>query len=182
MGEHEGGRVIVSTTISLDGYSTGPDEDMGFVFNAGMGPSPLVDRLIARTGAFLSGRGSYEYGRRHNQEAFDGTWTGAQFILTHKPPEPPDPAVTFLSGDIRTAVATARAAAGPKDLNVAGANVVQQCVAAGLVDELVLFVVPVLLGGGIRLFDRFDGGETALELLECAAPNGVVNLHYRVRG
>ena len=105
----------------------------------------------------LAGRRSYEVGRRGErpevEEAFGGGWSGAQFVLTHRPHDP-DPANTFLSGDIRDAMRDALAAAGGKDVNIIGADVARQCLEAGLIDEIVVFVAPVLLGDGVRLFGR----------------------------
>ena len=72
------------------------------------------------------------------------------FVLTHKPPDPPDPEVTFLSGDIGEAVATALDAADGKNLEILGADVAGQCLRRGLVDEILVYVMPVLLGDGIR--------------------------------
>ena len=95
--------------------------------------------MIRRTGAVLAGRRSYDVGRRGErpevEEAFGGGWSGAQFVLTHRPHDP-DPANTFLSGDVRDAVALALVAAEGKDLNIIGADVARQCLAAGLIDEM----------------------------------------------
>jgi dihydrofolate reductase len=72
-------------------------------------------------------------------------------VLTHRPPDD-DPNVTFVSGDIGKAVQTGLAAAGDKNLGLFGADVGSQCLAAGLVDEILVFVLPVLLGAGVPLF------------------------------
>ena len=171
------GQVVASATVSLDGYLAGPGEEMDWAFTHDA-PHPMVDELIAGTGAFLAGRNTYDWGERHNAEAFDGTWSGLEFVLTHRP-APPDPDVTFLSGDIVDAVATALDAAGGKNLNVVGGDVVAQCLAAGLLDELVLFVAPVLLGGGVPLFGALED-RVHLELTEQARAGHVTGLRYRV--
>jgi dihydrofolate reductase len=80
----------------------------------------------------------------------DYPFSGPVFVLTHRPPEPPQPEVTYLAGDIGDAVATARTAAGGKSLEILGAEVAGQCLRRGLVDELLVYVLPVLLGDGIR--------------------------------
>lgn len=77
-------------------------------------------------------------------------FSGPVFVLTHQPPDSPDPTVTVLSGDIREAVATALDAAGGKNLEILGAGVATQCLQRGLVDEILVYVLPVLLGVGIR--------------------------------
>ncbi len=73
------------------------------------------------------------------------------FVLTHRPPPSPGPGVEYLSGDIGEAVATALRAAGGKDLEVLGADVAGQCLQRGLVDEILIYVLPVLLGDGISI-------------------------------
>ena len=79
----------------------------------------------------------------------DYPFTGPFFLLTHEPLDPPDPDVTILTGDIGEAVATALDAAGGKNLEILGADVAGQCLRRGLVDEILVYVLPVLLGDGI---------------------------------
>jgi dihydrofolate reductase len=74
---------------------------------------------------------------------------GPMFLLTHRPPDRPDPDVTCLSGDIGEAVATALEAAGGKDLQILGADIAGQCLQRGLVDEIAVQVLPILLGDGV---------------------------------
>jgi hypothetical protein len=85
---------------------------------------------LSATGAILSGRGSYDVGegstRSETSRPFGGRWSGPEFVLTHRPPADPPPGLRFLSGDIREAVDTARAAAGGRNLLLLGANVTQQ--------------------------------------------------------
>ena len=144
------GNVFVHTMMSLDGFIAGPNDDMSWVFrHAGDMPGAVVDEVIARTGAVLAGRRVYEVGRRvQRPEArgpVDGRWRGPHFILTHAPPT--DETDPFLSGDVRDAVATSLTAAGGRDVLVLGANVVNQCLGVGLVDEILMHVVPELVGG-----------------------------------
>ncbi|MFC8879028.1 dihydrofolate reductase family protein, partial [Streptomyces ardesiacus] len=105
---------------------------------------------------------------------------GAQFVLTHRPPDEPDPAVTFLTCDIEEAVSTARRAAGDKNLEILGADVAAQCLARGLVDEILVYVLPVLLGDGVRFvppgLDRID-----LEPFSTVQSDGVTMLRFHVR-
>ena len=102
------------------------------------------------------------------------------FVLTHEPPDPPDPEVTFLTGDIGEAVATALDAAGGKNLEILGADVAGQCLRRGLVDEILVYVLPVLLGDGIRFsppgLPRID-----LEPLSSTRSGAVTILRFRVR-
>ncbi|MFI5063737.1 MAG: dihydrofolate reductase family protein [Streptosporangiales bacterium] len=86
-------------------------------------------------------------GRTETSKPFGGRWSGPVFTLTHRPPDDEsDPDHHFLSGDIAAAVATALAAAGGRNLLVLGADVAGQCLRAGLVDEIIIHLLPVLLG------------------------------------
>jgi dihydrofolate reductase len=110
-------------------------------------------QIASATGAMLVGRRTYDVGARMQAEepgSVDYPFSGPMFLLTHRPPDPPDPVFTVLSGDIGTAVATALAAADGKNLEVLGADVAGQCLQRGLVDEILVYVLPVLLGDGIR--------------------------------
>jgi dihydrofolate reductase len=175
--------VLVHTTMSLDGFIAGPDDEMDWVFEyAGDVPSELIDHVIGTTGAILGGRRGYEVGRRADRtetgKPFGGRWTGPIFILTHTPPDDErDPAYTFLSGDIRAAVSTALAAAEGRNVLVLGASIVGQCLEAGLVDELLIHVLPVLLGDGVPLF-RGSGVQANLTTLDASVSGQVVNLRY----
>ena len=179
------GNVFVHTMMSLDGFIAGPNDDMSWVFrHAGDMPGAVVDEVIARTGAVLAGRRVYEVGRRvQRPEArglFDGRWRGPHFILTHAPPtDETDPSYSFLSGDVRDAVATALTAAGGRDVLVLGANVVNQCLGVGLVDEILMHVVPELVGDGVRLFDA-STRRASLKTLDVSTSGQVVNLRLRV--
>ena len=136
----------------------------------------------AATGAMLVGRRTYEVGKRlagepGNEPDYDG---GPQFVLTHEPPDPPDPAVTFLTGDIGEAVATARRAAGGKNLEILGADVAGQCLRRGLVDEILVYVLPVLLGDGIG-FSSPGLARIDLEPVSSTRSGAVTILRFRVR-
>jgi dihydrofolate reductase len=111
-----------------------------------------IREIAAATGAMLVGRRTADVGARMQAEkpgSVDYPFTGALFVLTHRPPEGPHAGVTYLSGDIGEAVATARRAAGDKDVEILGADVAGQCLARGLVDEILVYVLPVLLGDGV---------------------------------
>ncbi len=122
------GKVVVNRAMSLDGFIAGPGHAMDWVFGY-LAPDEFPEIMTA-TGAMLAGRRTYEVGQRDagagkaSGEAYGGAWSGPQFVLTHQPPDnPQDPAVTFLSGDIEAAVATARKAAGSKNVEILGADV-----------------------------------------------------------
>jgi dihydrofolate reductase len=148
-------KVVWHITTSVDGYIAGPGDEMDWMGDYEL-DSPVGAEVIENTGAILAGRRWHDLaierwdGRRG---IYGGNWQGPVFVITHEPPEePPDREIAFLSDGIEQAIATARDAAGGRDVGILGANTAQQAVAAGLVDELVIHVVPLLLGGGIRLF------------------------------
>lgn len=175
------GKVVVNRSMSLDGFIAGPDDAMAWIFEVG---APEVSAPYASaTGAMLVGRRTYEVGRRMAAEdpsAVDYPFSGPIFLLTQRPPDPPDPSVTVLTGDIGVAVETALAAAGGKDLEVLGADVAGQCLRRGLVDEIRVYVLPVLLGEGVR-FSPPGQPRTDLEALDGARVGGIHVLRYRVR-
>ncbi|MFI5505895.1 dihydrofolate reductase family protein [Mycobacterium sp. NPDC051804] len=174
---------MYSAAMSLDGFIAGPDGDMSWMA-AYLGPNPVVDDLIAQTGALLVGNRTFGgddpmKGRDGEGEAFGGGWDGPQFVLTHRRPTAPVPGVTFVA-DIDSAIAQSAAAAGDKYVNILGASVAAQCLAAGVLDEVIVSVLPVLLGDGTRLFDHPGGDLVRLKRLDVTYATQVTNLRYRV--
>ena len=111
---------------------------------------------------------------------YGGAWSGPVFVLSHRPLEQKPQSLLFhVSGDIRDAIARAKEAANGKVVELFGSDVARQAFDAGLVDEVLVHVVPVLLGTGIP-FSR-GGGRVDLEpvSLDCSGP--VAHLRYRVR-
>ena len=176
------GKVVVNRAMSLDGFIAGPGQAMDWIFGH-VTPEEFPE-IMAATGAMLAGRRTYEVGRRDagtgkaSGEAYGGGWSGPQFVLTHEPPE--DPAVTFLSGDIGAAVATAREAAGGKDVEILGADVARQALQRGLVDEVLVHIVPVLLGAGTP-FSAPGLPRVDLEPISTARSGSVTTLRFGVR-
>ena len=178
MSESKTGKVLVNRAMSLDGFIAGPDHEMGWVLEHFTdNPFPEVEQA---TGAMLVGRGTYEAAKRMRQEdtTYDG---GPQFVLTHRPPAEPEHGVTFLTCDLPEAIATAHAAAGGKDVEVLGADLASQCLRRGLVDEVLVYVLPVLLGDGVR-FSTPGLGRVDLEPFgDPLSRGGVTVLRFRVR-
>jgi dihydrofolate reductase len=178
------GKVVVNRAMSVDGFTAGPGDAMDWIFDVMAPIEAEFPEIMAATGAMLIGRRTYEVGKRMADNpsevtpAYDG---GAQFVLTHEPPDPPDPAVTFLTGDIGEAVATALRAAGGKNLEILGADVAGQCLRRGLVDEILVFVLPVLLGDGTRFFSSPGLARIDLEPLDSTRSGAVTILRFRVR-
>jgi dihydrofolate reductase len=140
----------------------------------------VVDELMT-TGAVVAGRGTFEPAGGWGGDHHDGV---PIFILSRQEPGSDLgqwPLVTYVS-DVRTAMTKAKQAAGDKKVLVQGAATAQLALAAGILDELELHLVPVLLGQGRRLFDHLGPEHIELEptrILE--GEDGVTHLHYRVR-
>jgi dihydrofolate reductase len=183
LGQAEGamGNVIWHVSMSLDGFIAGPGDAMDWAFEYAE-PSAVADEVIRTTGAVIAGRHSYDVGERDEQEVYGGAWTGPQFVLTHNPPDDAakNTTITFLSGDVRSSVVTALAAAGGKNVVVIGANLARQCIEEGLIDEIIVHLVPVLLGDGVRFFERPGAEKVTLERMSVAESAQVTDLRFRV--
>lgn len=176
--------VLYHMTMSLDGFVTGPGDAMDWIFAGGEPePNQEAEEVIRTTGAALAGRRSYDVGVRSGQRLYGGAWTGPVFVLTHEPPDvPPEDGLTFVTGDVRAAVARAELAADGANVVLIGADVARQCLEAGLVDEILVHVVPVLLGDGLPLYRSSPGGRHIdLEPARVSQAGRVTNLRYRVR-
>jgi dihydrofolate reductase len=179
------GKVVVNRSMSLDGFIAGPGHAMDWVFDF-VAPDEFPE-IAAATGAMLIGRRTYEVANRMNAGKERGSassgetypFSGPVFVLTHEPPAPPDPEVTFLTGDIGEAVATALDAAGGRNLEILGADVAGQCLRRGLVDEILVYVLPVLLGDGIR-FSSPGLARIDLEPVSSTRSGAVTILRFRV--
>jgi dihydrofolate reductase len=154
--------VLWHTQMSLDGFIAGPNDDMRWAFEAEAGPDETIDEVVSSTGALLVGRRTQDVEDREQPGFYGGAYRGPFFVLRHDPPADP-PVVKgvtgqFLDVEIEEAVAIAKQAAEGRNVVVLGANVARQCIEAGLIDEVLVHITPVLLGDGVRLFDR-TGGE-----------------------
>jgi dihydrofolate reductase len=176
-------KVLWHVTMSLDGFIAGPKHSMDWMLGYGDENSE-VNELIQSIGAVLAGRRTYDVGSGQERPEFSrpygGAWSGPVFVLTHEAPK--DPGVTFLSGDISSAVDAASRAAGEKYVVVFGADVARQCIEAHLLDDIAIHVVPVLLGDGVRLFSKPAGGLVHLELMGVSRADQVANLRFAVVG
>ena len=178
--------VLLDMAISQDGFVGVPgDADPGlydWYFDPSEASRPVVDELVATTGAIVLGRGAF--GTGDDAEGWDDTpYAVPHFVVTHRPPagrlDGPVEFV-FVTDGVVAAVARAREAAGDRYVTIGGgADIARQCLADGLVDELQLHVVPLLLGGGIPLFDGFGAALRLSKLRVVDAPN-VTHLRYRV--
>jgi dihydrofolate reductase len=170
-------KVLYSAAMSLDGFIAGAGEDMSWLSAFQGDAEPSSGEVAAQVGSLLVGRRTHDGDDPNkgtdDEGAFGGAWHGPVIVLTHRPPAEPYPDTTFHT-DLPAAVEAAKAAAGDKYVSILGADVARQCLESGLVDEILVYVVPILLGDGVPLF-RHPGG-TAIRL----EPTGRAPNWYRV--
>jgi dihydrofolate reductase len=170
-------------TISLDGFVAGPDDSMDWAFEYGEATS-LADETMRRIGAIVAGRRWYELALERWDGVdgiYGGEYGGRVFVLTHRPPEEtPDQRISFVSDGIASAVRRAQEDAGDRDIGIFGGELTRQCLAAELLDEIVLHVAPVLLGGGVPLLGESDAGRVELERISVGEADRLTDLRFRV--
>jgi dihydrofolate reductase len=169
-------------TRLFDWYADGDTPSEYFAQFRMSGPSAaFFDHFAGRCGAVITGRRTYDISKAW---AGSGALPGVPlFVLTHRvPADPPpaDPPYTFVTRGMARAVAQAKAAARDKDVSVMGSAGVQQALQLGLLDEIHVHLVPVLLGGGVRLLDHLGPGPIELEAFRVVDAPGVTHLSYRV--
>jgi dihydrofolate reductase len=194
-------KVVAIMSMSLDGYvadandgvtevfdwyfsgdidvptpSTGSD----FTFHVSAPSADHIRGLMAEVGAMLTGRRTFERADGWNgQHPFDVP----AFVVTHHVPDGwprPGSTVQFVTDGIESAVARAKAAAAPRFVGVHGAQTIQQCLDAGLLDEIHIDLAAVLLGGGMRLFDHLANTPVILGSPTVVTGVGVTHLRYPV--
>ena len=195
---------VLSMSMSLDGFVAGPNEGPGnglgdgghrlhewFLTDADADHKGVVNRLagvngkvfkeLMATGAVVTGRPTFELADGWGGDHHDGV---PIFVLTRREPDSETrqwPLVTYVP-DVRTAMTQAKRAAGDKDVLVHGVRTAQVALAAGVLDELQIHLVPVLLGQGRRLFDERGPEHIELErtrVMEGEA--GITHVRYRVQ-
>jgi dihydrofolate reductase len=183
----EGGEQLHEWVVGLEAWRK-PHGHEGGEVNAS---TAVVEESLENLGATVMGRNMFGGDGPWGEEPWDGWWGDEPpfhmpvYIVTHHPREPVvkegGTTYTFVTDGIEAALEQAREAAGGKDVALAGgANVAQQYLKAGLIDEVQLHVVPVLLGAGARLFDNLEGAEIGLECTRAVVAPGVTHLKYRV--
>lgn len=187
-------RVVLDMSMSLDGFiagsNVGREYPMGvngknlhtWIFSA---PKDKVDadverEMFARTGAVIVGNRTFEVGVDLWE---DVPFPVPTFVLTHQGREKliqKSGSFTFITDGIESALQQARAAAGDKDVRLMGADVAQQFLRAGLIDEIQINHVPILLGDGVRLFDHLDVKNSQLEKDRVLDSPHATHIRYRV--
>ncbi len=202
------GKVVAGHTMSLDGFIAGPNDgpehplgeggmrlfdwyssgDTDYVvpsgemtFKVSSQSAELLREVFAGFGALVTGRRTFDitngWGGRHP------VGDVPIFVVTHSVPEGWDyegSPFTFVTDGVESAVEQARTAAGEKDVVVGAASLVQQCLKAGLLDEVHVDLVPVLLGGGVRLFDHLGTEHIELERIRLVEAPDVTHMTFRV--
>jgi len=203
------GKVSVGLTMSLDGFIAGPndgpesplgeggdrlfdwfsggDTEYGLpgtemMFRVSRQSAELLREAHARMGAFVTGRRTFDISNGWGGSPPLGVPT---FVVTHSVPNEwiyEGSPFEFVTEGLEEAVERARAAAGEMDVAVGAASVAQQCMRAGLLDEIHVDLVPVLLGDGVRLFEHLGEGPIELESTRVVEGAGVTHLTFRVVG
>ena len=201
------GKVTSGLTMSLDGFIAGPNDgpehplgedgmrlfdwygggDTEYVVPSGdmtfmVSPqsAEMLRGVFSSIGAIVTGRRTFDitngWGGRHPLDV-------PIVVLTHNVPdgwEYEGSPFTFVTDGVESAVEKARELAGDKDVAVGAASLVQQCLLTGLLDEVHVDLVPVLLGGGVRLFDNLGSEHVELERTEIIEAPGVTHMTFRV--
>ena len=183
----EGGTRLHEWIVGLAAWRQPHGEDGGEVTAS----TAVVEQSQENVGAVVMGRNMFGGRGPWGEDPWDGWWGEEPpfhmpvYIVTHHAREPVakrgGTTFHFVTDGIESALAQAREAAGDKDVTLGGgANVAQQYLKAGLIDEIQLHVVAVLLGDGARLFDNLDGAEIELEPITAVEAPGVTHIKYGV--
>ena len=194
-------KLIAIMSMSLDGYVADPNDGVAEVFDWYVasgdvefhtgGSDPMTFKvsgpsaehlrsLWSELGSVLTGRRTFDVAHGWNG---NHAW-GPAFVMTHQIPPGwprPDSTVNFVTDGIGSAVAQAKAAAHGKSVGLHGADTIQQCLNAGLLDELHVDLAAVLLGSGVRLFDHLSATPPGLGNPTVTQGVGVTHLRYQVR-
>lgn len=201
------GNVTLELSMSLDGFVTGPNDSIelplgeggdalfawyytgdtpfpvpgtDMVFNIARASADLLRQEWDKIGAMIAGRRMFDIA---------GGWGGFPpgggpcFIVTHNPPPEwiyDGSPFTFVTDGVESAVRQAKQAAGDKNVSIGSASIAQQCLQAGLLDEIQIDLAPVLLGGGVRLFERLGVTPIGLEKIRVIETPSVTHLTFRV--
>lgn len=199
--------VIFGNSMSLDGFVAGPNDgpenglgDGGaalfawytngnvdvplpgtdMVFKVSRASADLLHAVWSTIGAMVAGRRMFDIAHAWGGNPPGG---GPCFIVTHHPPQEwlmEGSPFTFVTDGVESAVALAREAANGKNVAISSASIAQQCIRAGLLDEIHIDLAPVLLGGGVRLFDNLGTTPLELEILQVVEGIGVTHIKYRL--
>jgi dihydrofolate reductase len=201
------GKVIFENSMSLDGFVAGPNDgpenglgdggeglfawydsgDIDFplpgtdmVFKLSRASADLLQEEWGRLGAMVAGRRMFDIAHAWGGNPPGG---GPCFVVTHNQPQEwvkPGSPFTFVTDGVESAIRQAKQVAGGKDVALSSASIMQQSLKAGLLDEIQIDLAPVVLGGGVRLFDNVGAAPIELEIIRVVEGIGVTHLKYRV--
>jgi dihydrofolate reductase len=197
--------VTAQMSVSLDGFYSGPDdidagfhrvtrwvidtlawrERLGFEGGEHDANSELIAELQEATGAYVMGRRMFDAGEVPWGD--NPPFRSPVFVVTHRAREPLSreggTTFRFVTDGIESAIEQARSAANGKDVAISGGgNLLRQVIRAGLLDQLELHISPVLIGDGMRLFDRTDHDAVELSPTRTVHTPGVTHIRYKVNG
>jgi dihydrofolate reductase len=183
-------------SMSLDGFVTGPNEGVGnplgdddgrlhdWMFAARTDANAeVLDEVYARTGAILMGKRMFDVGVEPWGDP--PPFERPVFVITHEARDPMPmrggTTYNFVTDGIEAGLEQARAAAGKKDVGIwGGANIMREYLKAGLLDEIQIHLIPILLGGGVRLFEQLGPQQIELEKTRVIDTPRATHLQYRV--
>jgi dihydrofolate reductase len=194
------GKVSLDMSMSLDGFITGPNDSVerlhDWIFSRDSdrtGNSPrnsaddsrdaeIMDELFETTGAVIMGIHSFEVAEKPWGD--NPPFQVPVFVLSHKPREKlvkqGGTTFTFVTDGIESALKQAQIAAGDKVVRLHGANIAQQYIKAGLLDDIYIHLVPVVLGDGRLLFEHIGAEHIELESTSVVVSPGVTHLRFRI--
>lgn len=179
------GKVYLDMAMSLDGFISGPNgEDMGlhdWYFSPSGDAETVKADILDNMGAMILGKRAFG----NEPDGFDTPYKLPHFVLTHQAQKTIDRGgaqFIFVTDGLESALAQAQAVAGDKDVCVAGgASTAQQCLNAGLLDEIQVHLVPMLMGGGIRLFEGLERRGIRLERTRVLSSGSTTHLRFSVK-
>ena len=191
------GKVIFDISMSLDGFITGanprPEADWGGLgkgderlhdggFNSDDPRNREIMQWYATTGANIFGRTGYDHSILNwGADGPSGAARIPTVIVSHTiPRDIPDNGVYSFVDSVEGAFETAKNLSGDKDVYITGADVAGQFLKLGLIDEVSIHLVPVLFGGGTRLFEGLDGEHVPLEMIEVIETKEAIHMRFRV--
>jgi dihydrofolate reductase len=174
--------VFIHVTMSLDGRIARPNDDIDWAFH--YGTDSMAREVMEEIGAVVAGNRGFKEGTMNESRLpYGGMVKVPHFVVTHEAREPVTlggVTFTFLSGGIERVVEVARHAAGDKKVSLLGASIADQCLKAGLVDEIMIHLVPIVLGEGFRLFDHLGSESIELERTEVVTTSQLTSLRFRI--
>src|SRR5262245_49066784 len=177
--------ILLHVAMSLDGFIAGPGHDMSWTGGAEYDTSSeLADEVARSTGAVLAGRGWYRVASADEGGAvagiYGGAWSGPVLVVTHHPEELASDSAVEAVSDLETGLARAEELAGGRAVGIFGADVARQVLALSRLDEIIVQIVPVVLGEGVRLFGEPPASRIRLERTHLGTSGTLTDIRFRV--